>query len=101
MSRGVHVNINGPGLPKAGGHITLFPSTADSKIAFEPADPATRKMTPPQWNKACECVLKYLDNPTNIDRLVKSAQAGIDANPKSHRATEIEKVGLILQSNRA
>lgn len=49
--------------------------------------------------KACECVFNYLEDSRNVDRLAKSAQAGISQNPKSHRVPELEKVKAILKDH--
>jgi hypothetical protein len=58
-------------------------------------------MSNSQWGKACECVVKYLDKPSNVDRLAKAAQAGVDANLNSGRVTELKKVGGILSGHHA
>jgi hypothetical protein len=43
LARGVHVNVSGPGLPKAGGHIGLKPDATGENIDLVPADSATKK----------------------------------------------------------
>jgi RHS repeat-associated protein len=101
LARGVHVNVNGSGLPPAGGHIALKPNAEGTHVVLEPADKATRAMPDSQWGKACECVLKYLDKPGNVDRLTKAAQAGVDANPNSARVPELKQVGTILSRHHA
>ncbi|WP_435037383.1 RHS repeat-associated core domain-containing protein [Pseudomonas neuropathica] len=101
LARGVHVNVNGAGLPPAGGHIALKPNAEGTHVVLEPADKATRAMPNSQWGKACECVLRYLDKPSNVDRLNKAAQAGVDANPNSARVPELKQVGTILSGHHA
>ncbi|WP_371856114.1 DUF6531 domain-containing protein [Pseudomonas sp. R29(2017)] len=70
-------------------------------VVLEPADKATRDMSKSQWGKACECVIKYLDKQSNVDRLAKAAQAGVDANPNSGRVPELKQVGSILGRHHA
>lgn len=96
MNRGVHVNVERPG---SHGHVALKPDTTGTKIVLEPADPAMRKLSASQWKKVCECVIDYLDDSKNLARLSKSARAGIDANPKSNRVPEFEKVEAILKNH--
>ena len=100
-NRGVHVNVKGDGLPRAGGHIALVPNAQGTHVVLEPSDMATRAMPKSQWGKACECVLKYLDKPMNVDRLKKSAQVGIDSNPNSSRVPQLKQVGTILSEHHA
>ncbi|WP_277953331.1 RHS repeat-associated core domain-containing protein [Pseudomonas sp. TH08] len=100
-NRGVHVNVSGDGLPRAGGHIALIPNAQGTHVVLEPSDKATRAMPNSQWGKACECVLRYLDKPMNVDRLAKSAQAGIDADPNSSRVPQLKQVGTILSEHHA
>ncbi|CAJ0806863.1 Protein RhsC [Ralstonia psammae] len=99
LARGAHVNVSGPGLPPSGGHITLAPNAEGTHAELKPADKGTRDMSDSQWRKACKCVEKYLDNPRNVDRLAKAAQAGADAYPNSSRAAELEKIGSILREH--
>ncbi len=101
LARGVHVNVNGSGLPPAGGHISLKPNSEGTHVVLEPADKATRDMSKSQWGKACECVIKYLDKQSNVDRLAKAAQAGVDANPNSGRVPELKQLGSILGRHHA
>ncbi len=101
LARGVHVNVNGAGLPPAGGHIALKPNAEGTHVVLEPADKATRAMPNSQWGKACECVSRYLDKPSNVDRLTKAAQAGVDANPNSARVPELKQIGSILGGHHA
>jgi RHS repeat-associated protein len=101
LARGVHVNVNGAGLPPAGGHIALKPNAEGTHVVLEPADKATRAMPNSQWGKACECVSRYLDKPSNVDRLTKAAQAGVDANPNSARVSELKQIGSILGGHHA
>jgi RHS repeat-associated protein len=98
MNRGVHVNIQGPGLPKKG-HIGLVPDTSGERIEFVPVDPATRNMKPGEWKKACECIVEYLDEPSNVKKMASAAQAGIDANPKSNRVEELAKTRDIFNKH--
>ncbi len=99
LARGVHVNVDGPGLPRKGGHITLQPDADGKSVKLAPADKATRDMSPSQWRNACESISEHLDDSKNVDRLAKSAQAGIDENPKSNRVDELTKVKGILQTH--
>ncbi|MFK7671921.1 RHS repeat-associated core domain-containing protein, partial [Pseudomonas lundensis] len=101
LSRGVHVNVNGPGLPTKGGHISLKPNDASTHIVLVPADKATRDMSTSQWGKACSCVENYLETPGNVDRLAKSAQAGADSHPRSDRVGELKEIGDILRQHLA
>ena len=50
LSRGVHVNVHGPGLPAKGGHIGLVPD-GKGGIKLVPVDKATRDMSERQWNR--------------------------------------------------
>ena len=101
LSRGVHVNVNGSGLPTKGGHISLKPNDASTHIVLVPADKATRDMSTSQWGKACSCVENYLETPGNVDRLAKSAQAGADSHPRSDRVGELKEIGDILRQHLA
>ena len=101
LARGVHVNVNGSGLPPKGGHISLKPNDVGSHVVLVPADKATRGMSASQWSKACNCVLNYLETPVNVDRLAKSAQAGVDSHPNSDRVAELKAVGSILRGHHA
>jgi RHS repeat-associated protein len=99
LARGVHVNVNGPGLPPKGGHIELKPDPKGTHVILEPADKATRNMNGVQWRKACKCVGSYLDESRNVDRMAKASEAGISANPNSGRVPELSKVGNILRNH--
>ena len=101
LSRGVHVNVNGPGLPTKGGHISLKPNDASTHIVLVPADKATRDMSTSQWGKACSCVENYLETPGNVDRLAKLAQAGADSHPRSDRVRELKEIGNIFRPHLA
>ncbi|MFC7518492.1 RHS repeat-associated core domain-containing protein, partial [Herbaspirillum sp. GCM10030257] len=101
LSRGVHVNVNGAGLPSKGGHIGIIPNATGDGVALVPADKATRDLNPRQWEKATESVREYLNNPKNVDRMEKAAQAGIDAYPNSSRTTEMAKVRDILNTHKS
>lgn len=99
-ARGAHVNVGGPGLPPSGGHITLTPNADGTHVELGPADKATRDMSESQWKKVCSCVVKYFDKAKNVDRLAKSAQAGVDAYPNSNRASKLKKFAEILSNHR-
>ena len=99
LARGVHVNVNGPGLPPRGGHVGMVPNATGDGLNLVPADKATSELSASQWNKAQESVKDYLDKPANLDRMSKAAQAGIDAHPDSKRATEMAKVRDIIKTS--
>ena len=100
MSRGVHVNVSGPGLPGKGGHVTFVPDVENNRLNLEPADPATKKLTEALWKKTQLSVKKYMNNPQNVDRMSKAAQSGLDYNPNSHRAGSIRQTKAILDSHK-
>ena len=100
LSRGVHLNVFGPGLPPKGGHVTLVPNSDGTGISFSPADAATRDIKANQWNKLEKAMTDYVNDPKNSDRLMKAAQSGIDTYPNSARSQEMKKVKTILENHK-
>ncbi|WP_274709110.1 RHS repeat domain-containing protein [Variovorax sp. S12S4] len=92
LARGVHVNVQGPGLPKAGGHIGVVPTHDGQGLTTKPVDAATRNLPESQQEKACQCVVDFLNKPKNHSKIAKQAQGGIDRFPGTERAKELEKV---------
>jgi len=99
LSRGVHVNVHGPGLPPKGGHIGFLPD-GNGGVKLVPVDKATRDLNPRQWAQASASVGEYMNNPKNVDRMAKAAQAGVDAYPNSGRAAEMKDVRDILEAHK-
>ncbi|WP_279721360.1 RHS repeat-associated core domain-containing protein [Chromobacterium haemolyticum] len=99
LSRGVHVNAHGPGLPDKGAHISLKPDGNKIAVVPAPGDKPTRDLKDSQWKNACKCVEEYLDDPKNVDRLAKAAQAGADMHKGSGRAGELSQVRDILNEH--
>jgi RHS repeat-associated protein len=97
LARGVHVNVHGPGLPAAGGHVGLVPNAKGDGLNLVPVDAATRNLKDNQWAKVHKSVGDYLES--NVDRMSKAAQAGVDAYPNTARAREMEKVRDILNGH--
>ncbi|MFC6970016.1 hypothetical protein ACFQLY_24100, partial [Paraburkholderia dipogonis] len=108
-ARGVHVNVSGPGLPPAGGHVSLVPGPADSNgniagLDIEPADRAARNLSDSQWRKVQGAIQQHLDDPKNADRLISAAKGGTDlpqgAMTESRRA-QVAQVRDILGEHRS
>jgi len=102
LSRGVHVNVHGPGLPQTSGgaHIKLLPTADGLKVVPTKGSAAeTADLSDGQWTKVCACVIKHLDDSKNVDRLSKQAQSGLDTYPGTSRAEELAKVKSILDTH--
>ncbi|WP_395673203.1 RHS repeat-associated core domain-containing protein [Inquilinus sp.] len=104
LARGVHVNVDGPGLPRKGGHVGLAPNPdydpakpGSPRVIMRPEDPATKALSPSQWRKVQEAVTQHLDDPKNVNTVAKQAQSSLDTNPNSHRATEMKQMKSKLQ----
>ncbi|MCC4607775.1 RHS domain-containing protein [Xanthomonas campestris pv. zinniae] len=98
LGRGVHVNVDGKGLPR-GGHVGLHPNGNGIGLDQNQADPATRKLSDAQWRKVQDAVTQHLNDPSNVNTLAKQAQSGLDHHPNTHRAPQLRKVLEILQKH--
>lgn len=92
LVRGVHVNIEGPGLPRAGGHIGIVPTQDGKALTTKPVDAATKDLTESQLKKACACVVEFFKNKKYHSKIAKQAQGGIDSFPGTERAKELQVV---------
>jgi len=97
LSRGVHVNIWGPGLPDKGGHIGIVPNESGDGLTMKPVDSETKGLSGAQLKRACECVNAFMKVSKNYSKLEKQALAGIDQYPGTARATEMALVRKLAQ----
>jgi uncharacterized protein RhaS with RHS repeats len=54
LARGVHVNVQGPELPSAGGHIGVVPTEDGKGLTTKPVDAATKNLTEAQQKKSLQ-----------------------------------------------
>jgi len=93
LSKGVHVNVFGPELPKKGGHMEIAPIDG-TKLVPKPADAVTRKISENNLANLCACVIDFAEQ--NLEKIAKQAQSGIDKYPGSARAISLEEVKSIV-----
>ena len=90
VTRGVHVNVEGPGLPREGGHVELLPIIErDEKgkiiktgVKLAPVDVKMKGISDSVWRKVERAVTEHLNNPVNVERLAGMARAGLNQSIK-------------------
>lgn len=62
LARGVHINVQGAGLPNASGHIGVAPTADGAGLTTKPVDATTKNLSEFQLKKTCKCVADFLKN---------------------------------------